>query len=74
MQSNSGLKLNNVYSTTEEITGTIQPTDRTQWFDQECSDTIELRNTLRMNMLQRKTGAPTEEYKKARRNVKQICR
>jgi len=43
MQSNSGLKLNNVYSTTEEITSTIQPTDRTQWFDQECSDTIEMK-------------------------------
>jgi len=27
-----------------------------------------------MNMLQRKTGASTEEYKKARRNAKKICR
>jgi len=33
-----------------------------------------MRNTLQINMLQRKTTARTEEYKNVRRNAKQICR
>jgi len=58
----------------KEITSTIQPNDRNQWFDQECSDANEMSNTLRINMLQRKTRASTKECKNARRNTKPICR
>jgi len=34
-----------IYRAAKEITGTIQPNDRNQWFDQECSDAIEMSNT-----------------------------
>jgi hypothetical protein len=34
-----------IYTAAKEITGTIQPNHRNQWFDQEC-DAIEMSNTL----------------------------
>jgi len=35
-----------IYRAAKEITGTIQPDDRNQWFNQECSDATEMSNTL----------------------------
>jgi len=40
-----------IYWAAEEITDTIQPNDRNQWFHQECSHAIEMINTLQINML-----------------------
>jgi len=64
MQSNSILKLNNVQCTrrrAEEITGTTRLNENIQWFDQEWSDATEMRKTLRISMLQRKTRDSMEE-------------
>jgi hypothetical protein len=57
-----------IYTAAKEITGTIQPSDRNQWFDHECNDAIGMSNIVQINMLQRKTRASTKEYKNAKRN------
>ena len=62
-----------MYRTGEEMTSTIQPSDRNQWFDQESSDATEMRNTLQINMLQSKNRTSTDEYNYAKRYTKQIC-
>lgn len=59
-----------MHRTGEEITSTIQPNDRNQWFDQESSDATDMRNTLQINMLQRKIRASKEEYNNAKRYAK----
>ena len=56
-----------MYRTGEEITSTMQPNDRNQWFDQESSNATAMSNTLQINMLQRKTRISTEEYNNVKR-------
>jgi hypothetical protein len=59
--------------TAEEITGTVHLNGMIQCSDQEWSDATDMRNTLRINVLQRKTRYSIEEYNFVRRNARQIC-
>jgi hypothetical protein len=49
----------------EETIGSAQPKRRNQWFDEECNNSIKWKNDIRKKMLQRKTRALVDEYKKA---------
>jgi hypothetical protein len=63
-----------IHAAAEETIGSAQPKRRNQWFDEECNNAIKWRNEIRKKMLQRKTRALVEEYKKAQREAETICR
>jgi hypothetical protein len=63
----------NIYAAAEETIGIAQPKRINQWFDEECNNAIKWRNEIRKKMLQRKTRALVDEYKKVRREAKTIC-
>jgi hypothetical protein len=62
-----------IHAAVEETIGIAQPKRRNQWFDEECNNSIKWKNDIRKKMLQRKTTALVDEYKKAQREAKTIC-
>lgn len=47
---------------------------RNNWFDVECEEAIERKNTARAKMLQRETRQSKGEYEKCRREANSICK
>jgi hypothetical protein len=62
-----------IHAAAEETIGSAQRKRRNQWFDEDCNNTIKWRNEIRKKILQRKTRALVDEYKKVRREAKTIC-
>ncbi|KAJ4431052.1 hypothetical protein ANN_19645 [Periplaneta americana] len=63
-----------IHNTVTEVISTVQNKSRNQWFDNECQETIDERNVLRLKITQKRTRAAEEEYKVARRIAKNTCR
>jgi hypothetical protein len=58
----------------EKILGYYTKKKRNEWYDEEYRTVLEIRNAARMKMLQRKTRTNIQEYKKAQREAKLVCK
>ena len=63
-----------IHTAARETLGITQPKVRNNWFDEDCKKVIEIRNSCRMNMLLKRTRTANEEYRKARKEAKYVCR
>lgn len=56
------------------VLGTMEPSRRNDWFDGECKQLIEEKNTARASMLRHRTRANEERYRLARNRQNSIFR
>lgn len=61
---------NVIKKTAEKVIGYQKGTKGKDWFDEECRMTVEGRNELRMQWIQRPTRGSKLEHKRARREAK----
>ncbi|PNF31855.1 hypothetical protein B7P43_G08920 [Cryptotermes secundus] len=58
----------------ERTLGYQEKQDNREWFDEECRESINLKNKKYMEYMERPTRARNEAYKEARRKADKICR
>jgi hypothetical protein len=68
------MRKQSIYKASENILRYCTKKKRNEWYVEEYRTVLEIRSAARMKMLQRKTRTNIQEYKKAQREAKLVCK